>query len=90
MIPYLTLYLIIINAAGLILMLIDKSAAIKSAWRIPEAFLIRIAILGGCFGVFMGMHLFRHKTKHKLFSVGVPLITLAYWLLAVLAIFLIK
>ena len=90
MIPYLILYLIIINAAAAGLMLYDKLAAKKSAWRIPEAFLMRIAVLGGCFGIFLGMHLFRHKTKHTLFTTGVPLIMLVYWLLAVLAVFLIK
>ena len=83
MIPYFILYLIIINAAGLILMLADKCAARKSAWRIPEAVLMNTALFGGCFGIYWGMMLFRHKTKHPKFRIGVPLIMVFYILLAV-------
>ena len=77
------LYLIIINAIGLLLMLADKRAAKKSAWRIPEARLMSIALSGGCFGIYAGMMLFRHKTKHPKFSIGVPLIIIFYILLFV-------
>ena len=66
------LYLIIINAAGFILMLRDKRAAQKSAWRIPEAVLMNTALFGGCFGIYWGMMLFRHKTKHPKFYLGIP------------------
>lgn len=76
-----TLYLIIINAAGLVVMLIDKRAAIKSAWRISEATLFGIAICGGCLGVFLGMQLFRHKTRKPRFYIGIPLIMALYVLL---------
>lgn len=85
--PYLVysiiLYLIIINAVGFLLMLADKRAAKKSAWRIPEARLMSIALSGGCFGIYAGMMLFRHKTKHPKFSIGVPLIIVLYILLFV-------
>ena len=77
------LYLIIINAVGVLLMLADKRAAKKSAWRIPEARLMSIALFGGCFGIYAGMVLFRHKTKHPKFSIGVPLIIVFYILLFV-------
>ena len=77
------LYLIIINATGFILMLRDKRAAQKSAWRIPEARLMSIALSGGCFGIYAGMILFRHKTKHPKFSIGVPLIIVLYIMLFV-------
>ena len=77
------LYLIIINAVGLLLMLADKRAAKKSAWRIPEARLMSIALSGGCFGIYAGMMLFRHKTKHPKFSIGVPLIIVLYIMLFV-------
>ena len=87
MIPYLisflVLYLIIINAAGFLLMLADKQAARKSAWRIPEAVLMRIAFAGGCLGIYLGMIVFRHKTLHTKFRIGVPLILAFYILLAV-------
>ena len=81
MLYILILYLILINAAGLLLMRRDKSAARKSAWRTPEATLMRIALAGGCFGIYLGMRLFRHKTQHLKFSLGVPLIMAAYILL---------
>jgi uncharacterized membrane protein YsdA (DUF1294 family) len=64
-------------------MLADKRAAKKSAWRIPEARLMSIALSGGCFGIYAGMILFRHKTKHPKFSIGVPLIIVLYIMLFV-------
>lgn len=77
------LYLIIVNAAGFILMLRDKRAAKKSAWRTPEAVLMNTALIGGCFGIYWGMMLFRHKTKHPKFRLGIPLIMSVYVLLLV-------
>ena len=71
-------YLLIINALSLLLMLADKIRAKKNAWRIPEAKLMSIALSGGCFGIYAGMVLFRHKTKHPKFSIGVPLIIVFY------------
>ena len=67
-------YLIIINALGLIFMLVDKIKAIKNLWRIPERAFFAIALFGGSLGVIVGMRLFRHKTLHPEFSVGVPLL----------------
>jgi len=67
-------YLLIINAAGLVLMLTDKLKAKKNAWRIPEATLMGVAAIGGSLGVYAGMQLFRHKTKHPKFYIGVPVL----------------
>lgn len=67
-------YLLIINALGLFLMHIDKQKAIKSQWRIPEKILIGAAVLGGSMGCIAGMRLFRHKTKHSVFRIGLPVI----------------
>lgn len=69
--------LLIINALGLMLMLIDKRKARRDAWRIPEATLMGVAALGGSVGVLTGMYLFRHKTKHPKFFLGVPAILIA-------------
>ncbi|WP_297421555.1 DUF1294 domain-containing protein [Clostridium sp.] len=69
-------YFLIINFIGFIIMLIDKQRAIHKEWRIPEKTLIVISILGGSIGMLTGMSTFRHKTKHKKFTVGVPLILL--------------
>lgn len=67
-------YLVLVNAAGFLLMLSDKQKAKKGAWRIPEATLLTVAILGGSIGAIAGMNLFRHKTKHLKFSLGLPVI----------------
>ena len=52
---------------------LDKRYAKKKQWRIPEAHLILAAALFGALGAFLGMRLFRHKTKHKKFTITVPL-----------------
>lgn len=68
------LYLIIINAAGFLLMLADKLKAKRGAWRIPEKTLIGVAAAGGSVGTLIGMYLFRHKTRRIKFTLGIPLI----------------
>ena len=81
------LYLIIVNAAAFLLMLADKLKAKRGAWRIPEATLMGIAAIGGSIGALAGMYLFRHKTKHIKFTLGIPVIligqiALVIWLAA--------
>ena len=75
-ITLLTSYLAIINLAGLALMGIDKYKAKKRAFRIPEATLFIVAIIGGSIGSLIGMYLFRHKTRHRSFVFGMPFILL--------------
>ncbi len=53
---------------------IDKRKAKKGSFRIPEATLFSIAIIGGSIGSILGMFLFRHKTKHWYFVIGLPII----------------
>lgn len=53
---------------------IDKKRAVNKKWRIKESTLILISLIGGSVGMLFGMKIFHHKTKKKLFSVGVPLI----------------
>ena len=71
------LYLILVNAAGFMLMMIDKIKAKKNLWRIPEATLFLVAAIGGSIGSIAGMYTFRHKTKHIKFTFGMPLILAA-------------
>ena len=71
---YFFLYLLLINAAGFFLMLTDKQKARKNRWRIPESTLIAVAALGGSIGSLAGMYIFRHKTKHLKFTLGIPAI----------------
>lgn len=82
-------YLVIINALGFLLMLIDKKKAQKNRWRIRESTLMGVAALGGSVGSLLGMYTFRHKTKHIKFTLGIPVI-LALQIAAVLGIFLYK
>lgn len=74
---YLLIYLLLINALGFVLMLVDKWKARKKRWRIPESTLMWIAALGGSIGSLLGMYTVRHKTKHLKFTVGIPLILVA-------------
>ena len=83
---YLILYLIIINALGFLSMLVDKFKAKKDLWRIPEATLIGIAVIGGSLGSLLGMYTVRHKTRHLRFTLGIPVI-LAVQLVVLLVIF---
>ena len=70
---YLIPYLILMNALGLLLMCADKRRAKRKRWRIPERTLLLVAAFGGSLGSLMGMYLFRHKTRHRKFTVFVPL-----------------
>lgn len=70
------LYLGIMNLTGFAAMGIDKQRARKHMWRISEKTLFLIAVLGGSLGTLTGMHLFRHKTRHWYFVVGMPAILL--------------
>ena len=71
---YLLIYLLLINALGFWLMLIDKWKAKHNRWRIKEATLMGVAALGGSVGSLLGMYTVRHKTRHLKFTVGIPLI----------------
>ncbi len=76
MIPkyFYVLYFVVINICGFSSMGIDKSKAKRGAWRIKERTLFLFAILGGSIGSIAGMQLFRHKTKHTYFVIGMPAI----------------
>ncbi|AKN30463.1 hypothetical protein Ccar_06345 [Clostridium carboxidivorans P7] len=67
-------YILVINLYGIFLMHSDKSKSQKGKWRIPEKTLFITALLLGSPGILIGMYLFRHKTKHKRFTIGIPLI----------------
>ena len=83
---YFLLYLLLINAAAFVLMLVDKIKARKNRWRIPERTLIQSALLGGSVGALIGMYTFRHKTRHPKFTLGIPAILIAQIALAVFLI----
>ncbi len=68
----LLVYLAIINATAFGLMHRDKKKAIQKQWRIPERTLLGICAMGGSLGGLLGMRLFRHKTRHAAFYIGIP------------------
>lgn len=82
MTQYLLIYLAAVNVAAFAAMGIDKAKAKAGAWRVPEATLFLLAVLGGSVGGILGMQLFRHKTKHKTFTVGFPAILVCQLALA--------
>lgn len=69
----LLVYMILINGAAFVLCGIDKRRAVKHKWRISEATLLTVSAAGGAVGMLVAMKLFRHKTKHKKFTITVPL-----------------
>ncbi len=69
-------YLLEINVVALLLSAIDKACARKAIWRVSEVTLLLSAVLGGSVGLLLGILLFRHKTKHNRFRIGVPMILL--------------
>lgn len=67
-------YLFVVNVIGFILMFVDKKRAQNNQWRIKEATLFLTAAIGGSIGSMLGMKVFRHKTKHLSFLIGMPAI----------------
>ena len=68
------IYLAVINVVTFFMYGVDKWKAKRSKWRIPEATLLLIAVLGGSIGAWLGMKVWHHKTLHKKFRYGVPAI----------------
>lgn len=77
-------YAAAVNVAAFAVMAADKSRARRGAWRVPERTLFLLALFFGSIGIWAGMYVFRHKTKHLKFVIGIPAIFLVQ-LCAVLA-----
>lgn len=77
------LYLIILNVVGFFSMGVDKKRAKNNEWRIKEKTLFFIAIIGGSAGSLLGVKVYRHKTKHTAFVIGMPIILIVQILLVV-------
>lgn len=76
-------YLAAVNIALFAAMGADKARAIRHRRRIPESTLFLLCLIGGSAGGVLGMFVFRHKTRHRSFSVGFPLILLAHIVLCI-------
>ena len=77
------IYLLIINVVAFFVYGIDKYKAKHDKWRIPEAALLLLAAIGGSIGVWCGMKVWHHKTMHKKFKYGVPVIFILQVVLAI-------
>ncbi|MEG0107940.1 MAG: DUF1294 domain-containing protein, partial [Lachnospiraceae bacterium] len=71
---YFICYIILINSLTFLLYGNDKRRAQKGSFRISEATLMGLALVGGSVGAFLGMQVYRHKTRHVKFVIGIPLI----------------
>ena len=76
-------YLLAVNITSFLLFGIDKYKAKKGQWRISEATLLTMAAIGGSIGAWAGMRLWHHKTMHKKFKYGIPVIIIMQIALAV-------
>lgn len=70
------IYFLAVNVIGFALMGFDKAKAKKRGFRIPEATLFVVAVIGGSIGSIAGMYVFRHKTRKWYFVYGMPVILL--------------
>ncbi len=84
LVQFFIIYLVIINFLGFIIMGIDKLKAKRGSRRVPENTLFMFTILGGGVGTILGIYIFRHKTKKKKFTVGMPIILIIEVLLFIL------
>ncbi|KUO59471.1 MAG: hypothetical protein APF84_19390 [Gracilibacter sp. BRH_c7a] len=71
---FLAAYLAIINILSFLMFGYDKFKAKRDGWRIPERRFLVLGLLGGAIGLYLGMRIFRHKTRHRLFVFGIPLL----------------
>lgn len=71
---YILLYLIFINLLSAVICIADKLAAIRHKRRISEKTLWLLSVFGGSVGMYLTMHIIRHKTLHKRFMIGIPLV----------------
>ena len=76
-------YVAIINTLAFIVYGIDKLKAKKGKWRIPESTLLLLAIIGGSIGAWLGIKVWHHKTLHKKFKYGIPLIVIIQIVIAI-------
>lgn len=81
---YAVIYLAVISAVSVFVCAIDKYCAANNKWRIPEKTLFLLSIFGGALSLYITMRLIRHKTRHKRFMIGLPLIIIAQVGLAIL------
>ena len=83
---YLLYFLVFINLLASLLTVYDKFAAKSNFYRIPERMLFGVSIVGGALFMYITMRAIRHKTFHKSFMIGLPLIIVMQILLLLLVV----
>ena len=83
-VKFLFLYLVIINLLSVFVCIFDKQRAVKGGWRVPEKTLFFLCFMGGSILMLITMKTIRHKTLHKRFMLGIPLIIILQIALAIL------
>lgn len=81
---YITIYIVIINIITYIIYAYDKHQAKKHKWRVRESTLLILALLMGSIGALTAMYTLRHKTKHRKFTLGIPLLLIINILILIL------
>lgn len=87
MYKYILIYFISVNFFGILINLADKNRAKHNKWRIRESTLWLIGIIGGAAGTYITMKTIRHKTKHKSFMIGMPMLMVIQTALIILLYF---
>ena len=77
------IYAVVINIIAVVITVKDKEAVKRKKWRIPEKTLFTVATLSGCITMYITMHVIHHKTKHKRFMIGIPIIFICEVLVAI-------
>lgn len=85
---YLFLFFVVMSFVGMVMTVADKQFAIRKKQRIPEKMLLLQAFFGGAIGMYITMHFIRHKTQHKKFMIGLPLIIILHIILIVTCVLL--
>ena len=80
-------YFITVNVLGLVLFGIDKWKAKHDKWRISEATLLSVTAIGGSIGAWVGMKVWHHKTMHKKFKYGIPLVIVLQFVLLLFTLY---
>jgi uncharacterized membrane protein YsdA (DUF1294 family) len=83
MFPIIIYALFALNLLTFLIYGIDKFKAKKAKWRISEATLILLAVIGGSIGAWLGLKVWRHKTQHKKFYIGIPVIMVVHFALVI-------
>lgn len=83
-------YLLIINVLTSVITISDKRRAIKGKYRIPKKYLFLLAFMGGAVGEYLTMKFIHHKTLHKRFMIGLPLIILLQILCVILVLYFVN